>query len=659
MRLFWCSVLLGGSCAIGFAQTPRLEGKKLTKPPAIDGIVDAAEWAESAEATGFVNRTDDSPSKYATKAFVAYDAESIYIAFVCDDPQPNLIRATEYRRIEEIEGNDAVRVLINPFGTKRFEDANVFAVSAGGGLAAEFAGGRAAKREWQGEWDGKARRTPQGWECEMRIPWKILRLPGQGARDIEFNLVREIPREQYIAFWSNLGVNERADRNGTWSGVDIPQTDTAKKLQLLPYQILGYDKDLGTEFNTGLDLRYALTNQITMLGTVNPDFKNVENAVLNLSFSPFERLANERRPFFVEGGSEFRIGGRSAQLFAPQRIRTFDFGAKVFGKLNDSESVSALALAQFGHASAGVARYRRTWGESRDFSVGLVHFENEDEGIRNTAGSVGYVDQGNRWGGDLIYNFTKDSESGAGKRFDIDLTYRDEAINGHVGWQQITSDFLPRIGFVPRKGFRGLNGSFRYEKQYVGGPLTRFEFESFFSDTLAEGSDETYLRSADLSTNLTLRKDVDVGLFYSRFNFLGERASIGGFEIDFPESDPYHTFSIGFEAGRIGGEPYRLREFSANYRFPNRLTLAPSLQFEEAEGERNTLHVIGLTYEIDEYQSIAGRTVIRDGKANWYLAYRRSGNLGAEYFVILGDPNADRFGNRIVLKAVFPVDVRL
>jgi hypothetical protein len=46
------------------------------------------------------------------------------------------------------------------------------------------------------------------------------------------------------------------------------------------------------------------------------------------------------------------------------------------------------------------------------------------------------------------------------------------------------------------------------------------------------------------------------------------------------------------------------------------------------------------------------------GDINAYIAFRRSGNKGAEYFLIFGDPNARQFQASLILKAVFPVSIR-
>ena len=53
----------------------------------------------------------------------------------------------------------------------------------------------------------------------------------------------------------------------------------------------------------GGDVRYEVTPQLRLLGTVNPDFDNIEQAVERIDFSYGERYVEDRRPFFSEGGN--------------------------------------------------------------------------------------------------------------------------------------------------------------------------------------------------------------------------------------------------------------------------------------------------------------------------------------------------------------------
>ena len=57
----------------------------------------------------------------------------------------------------------------------------------------------------------------------------------------------------------------------------------------------------------GVDLKYALRPGLTLTGTVNPDFGQVEADPAVVNLSAFETFFSERRPFFMEGSGIFRF----------------------------------------------------------------------------------------------------------------------------------------------------------------------------------------------------------------------------------------------------------------------------------------------------------------------------------------------------------------
>jgi hypothetical protein len=638
----------------------KLAAVKLTTPPKIDGIVEPAEWNGAAKADHFVHLSTGEKTAFEAQALVGYDSQNLYVAFFCPDPDPKLIRKTEYRRNVRPEGDDQVILIINPFNNHQQNEFNQFNVGAGGGMKAQFAGGRAGKREWEGAWDSKSRVTESGWECEIVIPWKILRLPAAGKRDIEINFARDIPRAHIPLSWCDIGPQERMENNGTLTGVEIPELKDEKTIQALPYQIVGYDQELGREvINTGLDIRYNVSSQVSSLVTINPDFQNIEGSVLNLAFSRFERLAEERRPFFVEGKQDFQMGGMFAQLFAPQRLGSLDLGAKVFGKLSDSQTFGGMFTTEFDHHSAAVGRFRQTWGEKSYMNAGLVHWDDKDNNLTNTAGDLEIIHFQGNWGADFIYNQTDDSEDGIGKRRDFDLMYQDSDIFVSVGHQEITEKFLPRIGFAPQTGFKGWNAFVFGSRSYGTGPITRSSFEMFGLKTDREDSNGTYLDSIHTQFSTVTRGALEIELSWDKSNFQGDLADLYSVDVQFPENNPYRYFNLSSTIGTVDNEDYSLYGVSGNYRFSNRITVTPRFQSEKVGNVTDTLAIIGLGYEIDRDRSIAARIVRREDSTNWYLAYRHSGNIGTEWYVIVGDPNAEEFQRKIIIKAVIPVNLKL
>ena len=70
----------------------------------------------------------------------------------------------------------------------------------------------------------------------------------------------------------------------------------------------------------GADVKYGLTSNLTLDGTINPDFGQVEADPAQLNLTAFETFFEERRPFFLEGRSIFLFGADPEQLFYSRRI---------------------------------------------------------------------------------------------------------------------------------------------------------------------------------------------------------------------------------------------------------------------------------------------------------------------------------------------------
>jgi hypothetical protein len=66
---------------------------------------------------------------------------------------------------------------------------------------------------------------------------------------------------------------------------------------------------------------------------------------------------------------------------------------------------------------------------------------------------------------------------------------------------------------------------------------------------------------------------------------------------------------------------------------------------------------LGLNYDFGGNRYLSGRAVKHNDKWNMYIALQKTGNRGAEYFLILGDPNSETFRTSLILKSTIPVEI--
>ena len=90
-------------------------------------------------------------------------------------------------------------------------------------------------------------------------------------------------------------------------------------MELLPYTMARVARAPGEEANpfysptdwfgtVGADVKYGVTNNLTLDLTINPDFGQVEADPAQVNLTAFETFFPEKRPFFVEGASIFNFG---------------------------------------------------------------------------------------------------------------------------------------------------------------------------------------------------------------------------------------------------------------------------------------------------------------------------------------------------------------
>src|SRR6185436_5246492 len=96
-----------------------------------------------------------------------------------------------------------------------------------------------------------------------------------------------------------------------------------------PRESGGWAYDSGRP-EVGGNVRWGMTSNLTLTGTVNPDFSQVESDAGQFTFDPRSALFfEEKRPFFLEGIEQFATPHR---LIYTRRVAAPVVAAKVTGK---------------------------------------------------------------------------------------------------------------------------------------------------------------------------------------------------------------------------------------------------------------------------------------------------------------------------------------
>jgi hypothetical protein len=285
----------------------------------IDGRLDEAAWQAATPVGGFIQTDpkEGEPATEPTEVRILIGDDALYIGARMFDHEPKLIRSALARRDESVEG-DVLEVYLDSFHDHL--TAFDFRITPAGALrdAAIGADGD-TDNSWDAVWEAATSIDSLGWVAEMRIPLSQLRYNAVDDAVWGIQVGRRVHRKAEVTVFSFTPKREPGGvfRYGHLDG--LGRLPRQRRIELLPYlssraeylQVAPGNpfRDGSDDFAAaGLDLKYGLTSNLTLNGTVNPDFGQVEvdPAVVNLT--AFETFFDEKRPFFVEGAEVFRFG---------------------------------------------------------------------------------------------------------------------------------------------------------------------------------------------------------------------------------------------------------------------------------------------------------------------------------------------------------------
>jgi hypothetical protein len=375
-----------------FALTPipaaaadaRVEAVHLTVAGAGRALGDDV-WGASPAVGDFVQREprEGAEPSQATEFRVAFDASTLYVKVRAYDREPDKI-ATYLTRRDEDTPSDWIRVFIDSYHDRR--TAYEFAVNPSGVKQDRYWFNDTNNDvTWDAVWDVVVSRDERGWTAEFRIPFSQLRFTPSPMSTWGFAVSREIGRLRETNTWPLLSRNANGYVSSFGELGGLSTGSAVKRLELVPYTVANVDRQrtggdpllqpTGLSGSAGLDMKYAVTPGLTLTGTVNPDFGQVEADPAVVNLSAFETFFNERRPFFVEGSGNFRFDADCYDgcntLFYSRRIGRAPQGTGVLPSGVDIYTDTPTQSTILGAA--------KLTGRVGRYSVGVMHSVTQEE----------------------------------------------------------------------------------------------------------------------------------------------------------------------------------------------------------------------------------------------------------------------------------------
>ena len=389
------------------AATPRFDSDVR-----IDGVLDETVWARAVRLTGFseFSPKDGLPAEDSTEVLVWYSPTAIYFGVRAYEPHGgrSAVRATLADR-DKISADDQIQILLGTFGNGR--QALVFGVNPLGvqmdgtiveqgvsrsqGFVVSSAGREAPDLSADYVYQSKGRLTDDGYEVEIRIPFKSLRYQATDVQSWRIQVVREVQHSGHEQTWT------AADRSGAsflaQSGTLDGLTDLHRGLVLdvnpeITQHTLGAPSAddrwsyAAERPVVGGNIRWGVTEDLTLNGTLHPDFSQIEADAGQFVFDPRSSLYfAEKRPFFLDGIEQFSTPN---QLIYTRRIVQPVAATKLTGKAGgmdmaflsavDDRSSSASGL---DHPVFNILRLQRGIGAAS--KIGLTYTDKVDGASSN------------------------------------------------------------------------------------------------------------------------------------------------------------------------------------------------------------------------------------------------------------------------------------
>ena len=538
----------------------------------VDGVLDEPQWREAALLTGFsqFSPVDGVPADDSTEVLVWYSATAIHFGIRAFERHGAPVATLADR--DKIASDDNVQILLGTFNDGR--QANVFAVNPLGiqadGTIVEsnqtksngFGGSTLARdpADLSADYvfESKGVLTADGYIVEVRIPFKSLKYQSGDVQSWGLNIVRQErhsgnedtwapARRSGLSFLGQSGVLEGLTDLHRGLVVDvnpeITQRTTGGPAPASATTPWAYDRGRP---EVGGNARWGITNNLTLNGTVNPDFSQIESDAGQLTFDPRQALFfNEKRPFFLEGIEQFST---PHSLIYTRSIVQPVGAVKLTGKIAGTniaflsavdDRIGSVSLNS--HPVFNLLRVQRDVGASS--RLGLVYTDRVDG---NNYNRVADVDGSYLFGG--IYSFQGQYAQSftklAGSVDNAPLWHAGVNRNGdHFAFSYsldgVHERFITQSGYINRRGV--VNASVDQRYTYYGAKGAFFEAVTFNPAYLSTWRYQSFVHSEDaiekklhLNLNGTIRGGWNAGIGYFVETFGFDPALYANFSVQGP-----------------------------------------------------------------------------------------------------------------------------
>jgi hypothetical protein len=458
----------------------------------LDGVLNDEIWQHAAVMSldYEINPGENIPALVKTEMLLCYDENHLYAGFRCYDPDPAQIRARICDR-DHLSGDDWVGLNLDTFNDERRSFlflCNPYGVQSDG-IESQTGGGT-----WDAIWASNGRINDDGYVVEMAIPFSSLSFQRTDGDQIwGIDAIRSYPRDvdhrlglivrdpNNNCYWCQFDKLIGFDGATPGRNIEIDPTISGFFAQEREHETSGSFVEGDKDINAGVTASWGFTPNLTLSGTINPDFSQVEADAAQLDINTqFALCYSEKRPFFLEGNEFYQTRVNAVHT---RTIADPDWGIKLSGKegpnaigfFSAQDNITNIvfpsnqgsddeSLDQKSYSSA--LRYRRDIGKST--SLGLLITDRESDGYYNRLGSVDgnirlslrdrirvqLLGSSTEYPSNVAEEYDQPADAFEGYGFDFHYSHDTRSWDWYVIHEQYEPEFRTDLGFKTMVDYR-------------------------------------------------------------------------------------------------------------------------------------------------------------------------------------------------------------
>lgn len=490
-------------------------------PPPIDGNADLPIWKTGTHLSLGWDMRHEKSALDKTDVYLLDDAHYLYVAFVAE--QHGDILATQHTDEVGFDTDDEVQIDLWPGGDSGFR--YLFTATPIGTHYSHSS----ENTNYSPKWTSSGRLTANGYEVTMRIPFDVMR--GDGRKTWRVQFIRFEQRSSALFLWAHR--TAQTDNNDVLSAgyltdmqAVVGSTRTKPRLALYSLASLASASAGGSTSRAGADWAVPVTPTASFIGTVHPDYSNVDLDQQTISPTAFARFFQEVRPFFTQGSSFYNpfdcVSCPGVQeLYTPSiptprtgyalegNQGTLQFGA--FDAIGAGRSDTAQALTLTSKDRTQWLEFQRVSADLPGLHDDVDTFSTEYSNHRN---AFGYLTFGQDRGTNVLDANQADREEAGGGLYGPKFF-----IGGAI--RSIGTYYSPVDGIVQHPGIAGYNLNFdKWFNYQSSNKVNSFEYYGWVDRYQGPtgGFDQT---DQDLTVDFSTRNNyyfaVNTGAAYVRF----------------------------------------------------------------------------------------------------------------------------------------------